>query len=196
MQRESQRQTRIANENSWRKMQVENRTLEQKAAAFLTFAQLAALAKYQAQEQDDRRHYVESARAEAGMDPKIPATPEEVEQAPKLVEAQLQVEVSLTVNGEPTTVTRTVRTGESFTFEAAQGLIVEATPVMYDDDWIDVHLKYYEDRMAGRRRLSSGISTVRARQSDGSLPSGGGGGTVITGRKGYAVESTVNAKVL
>jgi hypothetical protein len=94
-------------------------------------------------------------------------------------------------------VTRTVRNGESFTFEAAQGLIVEATPTMYDDDWIDVHLKYYEEGATGRRRLSGGsISTVQARQSDGSLTTGGGGGTVIAGRKGYAVETTINAKVL
>ncbi len=71
-----------------------------------------------------------SARAEAGMDPKIPEKPEVVEETPKLIEAQVQVKVSLTVNREPTTVTRTVRNGESFTFEAAHGLIAEATPMM------------------------------------------------------------------
>jgi hypothetical protein len=197
MQRDSQRQARIANENSWRRRQVEHRALEQKAAAFLTSVQLAALSKYQAQEQDNLRRFAESARAEAGLDPKIPETSEPVEEIPTLIEAQVQIEVRLTVNREPTTVTRTVRNGESFTFEAAQGLIVEATPMMYDAEWIDVHLKYYEDGATGRRRLSGGsISTTQARKSDGSPPTGGSGGTVITGRKGYAVESTVNAKVL
>lgn len=197
MQRESQRQARIANENSWRKRQVENGVLEQKAAAFLTSTQLAELSKYQAEEQDNLRRFVESARAEAGMDPKIPEQPEAVDGIPKLIEAQLQVEVSLAVNREPTTVTRTVRNGESFTFEAAQGLIVEATPSMYDDNWIDVHLRYYEDGATGRRRLSgASISAAQSRQPDGSLTSGGSGGTVIAGRKGYAVETKVNAKVL
>lgn len=197
MQRDSQRQARIANENSWRTRQVENRALERKAAAFLTTTQLAELSKYQAQEQENLRRYIESARAEAGLDPNIPEKPEVVEETPKLIDAQVQVEVSLKVNREPTSVTRTVRTGESFTFEAAQGLIVEATPMMYDDEWIDVQLAYYEEGATGRRRLSGGtISTTRARQSDSSLPTGGASGTVIAGRKGYAVEATVNAKVM
>ncbi|HEY5759421.1 MAG TPA: hypothetical protein VIU34_26540, partial [Steroidobacter sp.] len=53
-------------------------------------------------------------------------------------------------------------------------LIVEATPMMYEDDWIDVHLNYYEEGATGRRRLSGGsISTAHARQSDGSLATGG-----------------------
>lgn len=198
MQRDAQRRTRIANENSWRTRQVENRALEQKAAAFLSSAQLAELSKYHAQEQDNKRRYIESVRAEAGMDPKIPEKAEVVEETtPRLIEAQVRVEVKLTVNRQPTTVTRTVRSGDSFTFEAAQGLVVEATPMMFDDDWIEVHLKYYEDGAAGRRRLSgSSISTAQVRQSDGSLASGGSSGTVIAGRKGYAVETTFNAKVL
>jgi HPt (histidine-containing phosphotransfer) domain-containing protein len=197
MQRDSQRQALVANENSWRTREVEHRALEQKAAVFLTSTQLTELSRYQAQEQDNLRRFVEAARAEGGMDPKIPETPERVEETPKLIEALVQVEVRLTVNREPTTVTRTVRNGESFTFEAAQGLIVEATPMMYDADWIDVHLKYYEEGATGRRRLSGGsISTAQARPANGSLGTGGSGGTVITGRKGYAVESTVNAKVL
>lgn len=192
MQRNSQRQARIASENSWRNRQVGNRVLEQKAAAFLTSVQLAELSRYQAQEQDNLRRFVESARAAAGLDPKIPDMPELEEDTPKLIDAWVQIEVSINVNREPTTVTRTVRTGESFTFDAAQGLIVEATPTMYDDDWIAVHLRYYEEGATGRRRLSgSSISTARAGQSDG-----GGGGTVITGRKGYAIETSVNAKVL
>jgi hypothetical protein len=197
MQRDSQRQALIANENSWRTRQVEHRALERKAAAFLTSTQLAELSKYQAQEQDNLRRFIESARAEAGMDPNIPEKPEVVEETPKLIEAQVQVAVNLTVNREPTSVTRTVSNGESFTFEAAQGLIVEATPMMYDAEWIDVHLKYYEESTTGRRRLSGGsISTTHVRQSDGSLATGGGSGTVITGRKGYAVETTVSAKVM
>ena len=198
LRRDSQRQTRVANENAWRRRHVENRALEQQAASFLTSAQLAELSRYQAEEQDDLRRYLESARAQAGLDPTIPEQPEVVEEAPKLIDARVQVEVSLIVNREPTKVMRTVRTGESFTFEAAQGLIVEATPMMYDHDWIYVQLKYYEDGATGRRRLSGGsISTSPARPSAGSPGAGGGSsGTVITGRKGYAVETSIDARVL
>ncbi|MDY6947034.1 MAG: hypothetical protein SXG53_15070 [Pseudomonadota bacterium] len=197
MQRESQRQGRLANENSWRKRQVENRAIEQKAAAFLTSTQLAELSKYHAQEQDNLRGFVESARARAGLDPRIPEQPELVEETLQLIDVEVQVEVNLSVNREPRTVTRKVRNGSSFTFEAAPGLVVEARPMMYELDWIDVHLKFYEEGAAGRRRLSGGlISNAQMRQSDGSLAAGGSGGTVIAGRKGYAVESSINAKVL
>jgi hypothetical protein len=120
-----------------------------------------------------------------------------VEETPKLIEAQVQVEVSLTVNREPTTVTRTVRNGESFTFAAGAGLIAEATPTMFDDDWVDVHFKYYEDGVTGRRRLSGGnISSTHTTPPDGSLASGGSSGVVISGRRGYAVETNVKVKVL
>jgi len=197
MQRDSQRQTLLANEESWRRRQVEHRALEQEAATFLTSTQLAALTRYQALEQDNLRRYVEFARAEAGMDPQIPDTPEEVEEIPQPIEAQLQVEVRLTVNRELTTVTRTVRSGESFTFRAAQGLIVEATLILYEDDWIDVHLNYSEEGTTGQRRLpGSMISTAQARQPDGAPGVVDGGGTVVSGRKGYAIESTVIAQVL
>lgn len=194
---DSRRHARIVNENSWRKRQVEIPALEQKAAAFLTAAQLAELSKLHAQEHDSLRRSVEAMRAEAGLDPKIPEQPEQMEETPKPIEAQLQVEVSLTVNREPTRVTSIVRSGESFTFEAAQGLIVEATPTMYDDDRIDVYLNYYEDGTKGRRRLPGSSSSIsQARQSGGSPATGGSTGTVVTGRKGYAVQMTVNAKAM
>lgn len=197
MQRDLQRRAVIANESLWRKRQTGNPALERQAAVFLTSTQLAELASCHAQEQDNLRRQVESARAAAGMDPKIPDQPEVVEEAPKLIEAQVRVEVSLTVNRESTTVTRTVRNGESFTFAAGAGLIAEATPTMYDDDWVDVHLKYYEDGVTGRRRLSGGnISSTHTRHSDGSLASGGSSGVVISGRRGYAVETSVKVKVL
>lgn len=197
MQRDARRQSRVANENSWRRRKVDDRAVEQKAAAFLTSTQLAELAKVHSEEHDQLRGYVEAARAEAGLSPNIPEEPEQAEEAPKLLEVQLQVEVRLTVNREPTAVTRTVHNGESFTFQAAPGLIIEATPSMYESDWVDVHLKYYEEGVTGRRRLSgNSIFSAQARQADGSLGSTGSGGTVISGRKGYAVEATVNAKVL
>lgn len=192
-----QRDSARMNENSWRKRQVENPELEQKAAAFLTSTQLAELSRCHLEEQERLQRFVESARAQAGMDPKIPEQPEVVEETPTLIEAQLQVEVKLTVNRQPTTVTRTVRTGESFTFEAAQGLIVEVTPTMYEYDSIEVHTKYYERGLSGPRRLSdNGTSSVHSQQPDGSFGGGSSMGSVITGRRGYAVEAIISAKVL
>ncbi|WP_161966231.1 hypothetical protein [Steroidobacter cummioxidans] len=47
----------------------------------------------------------------------------------------MQVEVRLKVNrAEEVTVTRVVQNGESFTFDASEGLIAEATPRLYGDN--------------------------------------------------------------
>jgi hypothetical protein len=188
-------------EKSWRRQQVDNQELEQKAVAFLTSVQLKELSEYHAQQLRTQQSYVESARAEAGMDPKIPQKSEAVEEARTLIEALLQVELKLTVNRESTTVTRMVRNGEPFTVEAAQGLIVEATPVMYEDDSLELQLKYYEDGATGRRRLSGGVTSASyTRHPDGSLRNSGtafgSGGSIVTGRKGYAVDTALNADKL
>jgi hypothetical protein len=202
LQRESQLNTIAANEESWRRKQVTNRELEKQAAAFLTPTQLAELSKLHAQEQERLRRWTESARAQAGMDPKIPeraAAAEDVSEDPrKPIDGQVQLEIRLTVNrDEPTVVTQTVRNGEPFTFEAADGLIAEATPTLYDDHWLDVRMTYYEQGAAGKRRLQGGGGFgVRTRMPDGTASRGGGGGTVITGRKAYAIETMISATAL
>jgi hypothetical protein len=201
MQRETQLSTIATNEESWRRGRVLNREIETQAAAFLTPAQLAELSKHHAEEQERLQRWIESARAQAGMDPKIPehvAAAADVPDQPRIpIDGQVQVEIQLTVNrAEPTTVTQTVRNGESFTFEAADGLIAEATPTLYDDHWLDVAMTYYEQGTTGKRRLP-GNSTfgVQTRHRDGT-PGGGGGGTVISGKKGYAIDARISATAL
>src|SRR3546814_10228381 len=49
-----------------------NREIEEQAAEFLTPAQLAELSKHHTEEQERLRRWIESARAQAGMDPRIP----------------------------------------------------------------------------------------------------------------------------
>ena len=160
------------------------------------------LTDYPAQEQEDLRRWIESARAQAGMDPKIPeraAAAADVSEEPrKPIDGQVQLEIRLIVNrSEPTVVTQTVRNGESFTIEAADGLIAEATPTLYDDHWLDVRMTYYEQGAAGKRRLDGGGSFgVQTRMPDGTPNRGGGGRTVITGRKGYAIETMISATAL
>jgi hypothetical protein len=202
MQRESQLSTIAGNEESWRRNEVTNREIEQQAAEFLTPVQLSQWSKYQAQEQDRLRRWIESARAQAGLDPRIPehapAAATASEPPRKLFDGLVQIDLRLTVNrGEPTIVTRTVRNGESFTFEAAEGLIAEATPTLYEDHWLSVQMNYYEQDAVGKRRLHGGGSFgVQTRMPDGTPSSGGGGGTVIAGRKGYAIEAMIGATAL
>lgn len=199
LQRKSQLSSIAANEESWRHKQVENREIEKQAAAFLTRAQLAELSKFHAQEQERLQRWIESARAQAGMDPKIPeraaATEDVSEESRKPIDGQVQLEIRLTVDrGAPKVVTQTVRNGESFTFEAADGLIAEATPTLYDDHWLNLQLTYYEQGAARKRPLNGGGTLgVLTRMPDGTLNRGGGSSTVITSRKGYAIETMISA---
>lgn len=201
LQRESQLSTIAANEAVWRRRQVTNRELEKQAAEFLTPAQLAEMSKYQAQEQERLQRWIESARAQAGMDPRIseqPATRADAADARgKLVDGQVQIEIRVTVNrGEPTIVTQKVRNGESFSFAAAEGLIAEATPTLYEDHRLHMHMNFYEQRAAGKRRLHGGGNFgVQTRMPDGT-PNQGGMTTLISGRKGYAIEVMAGATAL
>jgi hypothetical protein len=200
MQRDSQLSTIALNEEIWRRKQVANRELQKQAAEFLSPAQLAELSKFHAQEQDNLQRWIESARAHMGMDLKIPehaeaGGPDDVR---KPYGGQVQLEIRLTINrGEPKVVTQTVRNGESITFEAADGLIAEATPTLYDDNWLDLKMAYFEQGPAGKRRLQGGGGFgVQTRMPDGTPSRGGGGGTVISGRKGYAIETMITATAL
>lgn len=199
LQRESQLSTIAANEAIWRDKQVTNREIEKQAAAFLTRAQLAQLSKFHAQEQERLQRWIESARAQAGMDPKIPeraaAAADVSEKSRKPIDGQVQLEIRLTVNrGEPTVVTQTVRNGESFTFGAADGLVAEATPTLYDDHWLDLQITYYEQGDTGKRPLNGGGTLgVLTRMPDGTLSRGGGGSIVTTSRKAYAIETMIGA---
>ena len=201
MLRESELSTIAGNEASWRSREVTNREIERQAAEFLTSVQLTALSNYQAQEQEKLRQWVESARAHAGMDAKIPeypAPPPDVPAASRqVVDGQVRIDIRLTVNrGEPTVVTQTLRNGASLTFGAGEGLVVEATPTLYDDHWLYVQMNYYEQGTAGKRRLNGGGSFgVQTRLPDGSL-NRGGGGSVVTGRKGYAIDVMIDATAL
>lgn len=202
LQRESQLNTIATNERSWRGRRVVDREIEAKAAAFLTPAQLSELSKYHAEERERSQRWIESARAQAGLDPKIPEqpwTPAGGSEQPRVAAgAQLQIEIRLKVNrAEPVVVTQTVRNGESFTFEAAEGLTAEAKPVLYEDHWLDLAMTFYEQGVTGKHRLPGGTAfAVRTRMPDGTPSGGGGGGTVITGRKGYAIDATINATPL
>ena len=200
MQRQSLLGAINLNEASWRERAVTNREIQMQAAAFLTPTQLAALSKWHAEEQQRLQRHLESMRAQAGLDPKIPerSTPAPVSEQPRLVNGQVQVEIRLKVNrAEPVTVTQIVSNGQSFTFEAADGLIAEATPRLYENHWLDLQMTYYEQHASEKRRLSGGGSFgLQTRRPDGTPASGGGGGTVLGGRQGYAIEAMISATEL
>jgi hypothetical protein len=193
MQRNAQLMTIASNEESWRRMPKADERLRQRAAEFLTPPQLDALAQMNAERADTLRKWIEGARVQAGLSPKIPDEPETTEPpAPTPVVGDVKLAVKLTVNGgEATHYTDTLRNGESVTFPCA-GLFVEVRPTVYDNDWYDVRVLYYEpDSRGGRRLIGEGGQMGRVTRDN---HSGGTGGTVITGNQGYAIELSTSAE--
>jgi hypothetical protein len=190
------------NEAALRRMLESNRIFSERAAGFLTPAQLAVFSQVNAERANSQRQWVERTRVQAGLNPAIPESPEVVpgSSAPQRIAlaGNVKMEITLTVNrNKPTTFTHIGSNGAPVTFEAAEGLFVEATPTLFNDHWLDVQLTYYEQGPTGKRRLAAegGFGTLTM-SPDGSPSRGGGGGTLVTGSKAYAIETTATASAL
>lgn len=194
MMRNSQLMTIASNEDNWRRMPKADEQLRQRAAEFLTASQLASLALMNAEKADNLRKWIIGARAEAGLSPEIPEQPEATEPpTPMPMAGAVKLAVKLTINGgEATHYTDTLRNGESATFQSAEGLIVEVRPTIYDNDMFDVRVLYYEPNSRGGRRLIGEGGQMGKVTRDNQ--SGGTGGSVITGNKGYAIEMSTKVE--
>jgi hypothetical protein len=197
LQRSSQLQTIAANEDIWRRMPESDRLLRQGAAEFLTAPQLTTLAQMNAEEATHLRQWIEKTRVQAGLSPDIPDQPEASQplRAPLAGEVRLSMKLTVNRNG-PSSFTHVGGNGEAVTFASVEGLVVEATPTLYDDDTFNLQMAYYEEGSTGRRRIGQmgqmGTLT-RAPAGSSSLDHQGSSGTVLTGSKGYAIE--VSAQV-
>jgi hypothetical protein len=196
LQRSSQLATIEANEEILQLKETSDRWMADRAAEFLTPTQAAALAKANEAQMETHRQWIEQARAQAGLDRAIPERDKESAPLRKPVSGQVTLELTLRVNGgDPVRVTHTGRNSEPLKIEASDELFVEANWTLFDDDWVDVQLTFFEDGPTGRRRLeSSGLGSM-ARISDPPALRGTSS-TIVTGRKAYSVEMTVGAAAL
>lgn len=194
--RDSQLRTIAINEEIWRRMPAADRRLAEQAATFLNPVQLTELQRWQAEESGRLQQWIEKARTQAGLSPTIPAKSDipSVSSPPtrKPVPGKVKLDLDVTVNrSEPVKLSHVGANGASVMFEAGDGLFIEATPTLYDDDWLELQTTYYErDRNGKRRRLSSGGFSAPMRTPDGTVSRGGGGKTIVTGSKAYAVSHT------
>lgn len=203
LQRESQLATIEANLQMLRLMETANRWIAEQAAGFLSPAQNAALAKASKANMARQLKWIEQARTKAGLDPAIPARGSD-ESAPPRKPATGEVTLDLTVRvngGEPVHVTHTGPNGETLKFKASEDLLAEVEWTLYDDNWIDVRLTYFEEGSNGLRRLQGGsgfgtMSNVSGGTSPGddAIGARGSSSTIVTGRKAYSVELSASAK--
>lgn len=196
MQRQSQLLTITHNEQSWRRMPESHRSLRARAAGILTPQQLATLQKMQEEEASSLQQWIQQARVDAGLSAEIPAEPEAtvVTEAPARmpIAGEIKFRIKLTVNrNQPDRFNHVGSNGVPVTFECAEGLLMEVTPTLYDDDTFNLDLVYYEVSSTGKRRIgqSGQMGTIeRVRPATPGLEFSGSGGTVLTGNKGYAIE--------
>jgi hypothetical protein len=196
MQRQSQLLTITHNEQNWRRMPESHRLLRERAAGILTPLQLKALQQMQEEEASNLQQWIEQARLDAGLSAEIPAEPEAtvVTEAPARmpIAGEVKFRIKLTVNrNQPDRFTHVGGNGVPVTFECAEGLLMEVTPTVYDDDTFNLDMAYYEVSSTGKRRIgqSGTMGTIdRVRPATPGLEFSGSGGTVLTGNKGYAIE--------
>ena len=198
MRRNSQLQTIELNEDLFRRREVSNRELEQRTAAFLSNAQQAAFVQYNAADREKHRDWIVEARTGAGLDAIIPDKPSVAMQDPRTrFDGNVKIELTFQVNrNEPTRYTHIGINGKTFGFQAAEGLWLEGTPVLYTDDLLEIHFVIFEPGSKGKRRLTDSFgSTFLVRMPDGSA-GGSGGQSMITGSKAYAIRTVIKGQAL
>lgn len=196
LQRQSLLDTIAANEKTWREQPESNRQVRERAAAFLTERQLAALIQMQDEQRSSQQRRVEQMRVQAGLSPTIPEQPEDTEASPAVVNRDVKLTLKVAVNNEsPRHLTTVVSSGKSVSLKISEELSLEATPTVFEDDNYNLRVEYFETSATGRRPIGSmGQSgMVKPLGPDPrSLQIGpGGGSTVVSGSKGYAVELSV-----
>jgi hypothetical protein len=201
MRRTSMLLTIESNEETWRNMPEVHQRLARQAAAFLTPPQLAAFDELNAEQMRTLQQWVEQARSKAGLNPLIPATSDITVAGPirkrTPIDGMVKVDFTVHVNrNEPVRVSHVGSNGKSVTFDAGDGLFIEATPTLYEDHWLDVKTKYYERDADGKlRNIGTGSYGTLTRLPNGMAAGGGGGGGMLTGSKGYSIMETATAAV-
>lgn len=202
MQRESQLATIEANEQMLRHRETSNRWMAERASGFLSPAQNAALAKANEADMARQRKGIERLRTQAGLDPAIPVRGNEENDPPrKSVAGVVTLDLVVRVNGgESVHVTHTGPNGETVKFKASEELFAEAEWTLFENNWIDVRLTFFEEGPNGLRRLpgGSGFATmgrVPGVMAPGDFSAGGrnSSSTIVTGRKAYSVELSASA---
>jgi hypothetical protein len=202
MQRESELATIEGNEQMLWFRETSNRRMAERATEFLSPAQMAALAKVNEADQAKLRKWIEQARTKAGLDPAV-AERQDDERTPSRKPASGEVTLDLVVRvngGEPVHVVHTGRNGQPLKFKASEDLFAEAEWTLFDDNWIDVRLAYFEEGPNGLRRLQGGSSfgtmgmdSGVSAPGDSSIAARGSSSTIVTGRKAYSVELSASA---
>lgn len=191
-----------AQERALRELTPFHRWFAERAAQFLTGAQLVALAKMHEREETALKRGVAQARSKAGLvaaTANTAAAPIDGAQGLRHpISTDVQLDLAIAVNGNSSVhINHMSRSGETVIVELADGLIVEATPTVYDDDWMWMETRYYEQRSARRRPLgTTSYFGMRIRRPDSPEMQFGDNEVFVMGSKVYLISTRIGAAPL
>lgn len=198
LQRQSQLMTIESSEDNWRRTPEFDRRLREQAAPFLTAPQLSALEQLHADKLKRLQQSIEEMRVQAGLSPNIPAQAEAkaAASAPAKVDRDVRIRMKIAVNqAKPATFTEIASSGKPFTFEVDEGLLVQVTPTVFDNDTYDLRVEYFEQGATGRRLIghmgSAGKLDRVPPVADALM---GSSGSVVTGSKAYGIELSTSVE--
>ena len=133
----------------------QSQQLLQATAKFLSSSQQAALASRDAKNLAARRQQLRSLRGQAGLaaDQPLDEVYPRVGMPPQVVAQPMKWTLRISVNQREQRVNFNTQSGEPVTFEAAEGLSMDAVATAYDNGRMRVQLAIYEQDEAGRYRI-------------------------------------------
>jgi hypothetical protein len=176
--------------------EVANRELVDRATAILTPEQTKALADWKDQELARQRAWTQARRKALGIAPeeKLEDAEDEVLPSPP-ISKNMRLTIDLTVNDTQVVKQLTSVRGGSVPFDASEGLVVEVRPYM-DEERLNAEIKLYEKVRGGRRMVGAMSGSAQLIEAGKAPTYGGSSGTMIQGRKGYAINCSVSGTYL
>jgi hypothetical protein len=178
----------MENEAGALRMEAYHRELRARVVPLLRPQQLEAFAAQLQEKVNQLRTWTQARRRELGIAPDAPLGELPASSPPPALTDNLQLELQLDINDTKLEKTLTSVRGAPVSFEAPEGLSIQARPFLVDKDRLIVELKFYEPSSGERRmvgytwrltRLTNPRQLSNHDDSDGHA--------LVMGRKGYAV---------
>jgi hypothetical protein len=179
-----------ANYRSLRSMEEASARVQEQLKQVLTERQLREYAQMEAKKLAAQRHHVEQLLEQAGLrESELEEPAATLAPARKPVAGQLTFNLGVHVDGVETNIAQVaVMNGSGAEVQIAEDLVMQATPTLFDDGWLNLKLKFFEGTGANRRALPGETGTGHLLGlPDGTRSDSAVASTVVLGRKGYAV---------
>jgi len=176
------------------------RDLLDRPASLLTPEQVKVYANLLQQKQEAARTWREQQRRSLGLaaDEEIDSVEDEAPRPP-ILSSNVALAIELELNDTKISKTLISKRGGSVSFQGPDGLQFDVVPYLTDSDTLTADLEVYETVRGGRRLVGEVSARAKISPRKGTALNSLGSnssGTMMRGRKGYAVNWSVTATYL